>query len=229
MAENVALLTLPVLRFVDEEGQPLPFAQLYSFEAGTSTPKALYADADGSATLTNPAIADAAGQLVAYVLADEAYKLDLFDENDVHQDGWPIDDYTAISNSSGSWTPRVDGSVTPGTGTYQTRTGLYHRVGNLVTFTSYMEMANHTGVGDLLVKGFPFPVSFGGAVTVMFYVTGGVTFDGPIVAFLRDGSNQVELYTNVLSDGTINPIDLPALIADADVVTIILNGTYRAG
>jgi hypothetical protein len=229
VAENVGLVTLPVLRFVDSAGAPLAFAKLYAFESGTSTPKPLYTSPAGTTMHPHPAVADGAGQLVAYAITDEAYTLDLFDENDVHQDDWPIDTYTVISNASGSWTPRVDGSVTPGTGTYVNRTGLFHRVGNLVTFTSYIEMSNHTGVGDLLVKGLPFPVTFGGALTCMFYVTGGVTFDGPIVAFLRDIADQVELYTNVLADGTINPIDLPALIADADVVTIILNGTYRTG
>lgn len=90
----VSVISLPLLQFLDDVGVPLAGAKLYSYLAATSTPAALYADYLGVTPLTNPAVADSAGKLLAYGLAGQAYKLNLLDANDVQQSGWPIDHIT---------------------------------------------------------------------------------------------------------------------------------------
>lgn len=90
----VSVIALPLLQFLDDVGVPLAGAKLYSYLAATSTPAALYADYLGVTPLTNPAVADSAGKLLAYGLAGQAYKLNLLDANDVQQSGFPIDHIT---------------------------------------------------------------------------------------------------------------------------------------
>jgi hypothetical protein len=57
----------------DNSGNPLVSGKVYSYEAGTTTPKALYTASDKSASAANPAILDAYGR--TQVWADGAYKL----------------------------------------------------------------------------------------------------------------------------------------------------------
>lgn len=100
----VALVYLPVLHFVDDNGNPVASGKLYSYLAGTSTPAALYADPLGTTPLPNPADLDASGRLVAYATIGQAYKLDVRDVNDAVVDGdhYPIDNYVVTPFSSPS-------------------------------------------------------------------------------------------------------------------------------
>lgn len=97
----VSVITLPLLQFLDDVGVPLAGAKLYSYLAGTTTPAALYGDYLGVTPLTNPAIADPGGKLLAYGLAGQAYKLNLLDANDAPQNGWPIDHVAMSSTGPG--------------------------------------------------------------------------------------------------------------------------------
>lgn len=226
MAENVGLVTLPVLRFVDANGQPLAGAKLYSYIAETTTPKALYTSPAGATAHANPAVADAAGQLVAYAIINEPYKLDLFDANDVHQDGWPIDNYSVTSSSGGTFVPVAEGGTTPGVGTYGNRVGVYKQFGPLVFFTSYMEVNEHTGTGDLLITGFPFQAASDSIVSVIMHAFDAAT-DGPIVGYLTSVvPTRVTIYTNVLATSALEPVNLPSLVADTSVFVLICSGTY---
>jgi len=56
----------------DNSGNPLSGGKVYTYEAGTTTPKAVYTASDKSASATNPLILDAYGR--AQVWADGAYK-----------------------------------------------------------------------------------------------------------------------------------------------------------
>ena len=56
----------------------------------------------------------------------------------------------------GTWIPTVSGSATAGTGTYNAAVGWYTKVGNVVTAQAYINLANHTGTGNLLLTGLPF-------------------------------------------------------------------------
>lgn len=75
------LMGTPEFRAFDNDGNPLAGGKLYLYEAGTSTPKAAYADADGDATLAYPIILDAQGR-APFIYFDGSYKLVLNDASD---------------------------------------------------------------------------------------------------------------------------------------------------
>jgi hypothetical protein len=65
--------------------------------------------------------------------------------------GNALDDY-----EEGTWTPRIDGSTTAGTGTYSTQVGRYTKIGNLVTVICYLSWSAHTGTGTIYLSNLPF-------------------------------------------------------------------------
>jgi hypothetical protein len=71
MARRLGLLRY---REFDDNGDPLVGGLLYSYEAGTTTPKVTYADADGATPNTNPVVLDSAGKANVY-LGTGNYKL----------------------------------------------------------------------------------------------------------------------------------------------------------
>lgn len=70
-------LTLPLWQFFDDDGHPLAGALLYTYVAGTSTPKATFLDSVGTPN-TNPITLDSSGRAVIYVQSG-TYKLVLND------------------------------------------------------------------------------------------------------------------------------------------------------
>jgi hypothetical protein len=81
-------------QWFDANGDPLAGGKLYSFEAGTSTPKVTYTDAGAGTPNANPTILDAAGRANVW-LSGGAYKLRMDDANDVVL--WTVDDVPATS------------------------------------------------------------------------------------------------------------------------------------
>ena len=84
---------LPVLRqkFFDNTGKPLAGGKLYSYAAGTTTPKATYSDQAGVTPNANPVILDSNGEAAIYI-NPEYYKFVLQDSNSVVQ--WTVDNAT---------------------------------------------------------------------------------------------------------------------------------------
>jgi hypothetical protein len=72
-------------QFLDDNGDPVAGGKLYSWEAGTSTPLALYTDPALTVAYSNPLILDSAGRPAGpiYLLTTPAYKFRLDDANDV--------------------------------------------------------------------------------------------------------------------------------------------------
>ena len=69
---------------MDGNGTPYPFAQLYTYIAGTSTPLATYSDSDLSIANANPVVADEDGRFGAiYLSPANGYKFRLDDQDDV--------------------------------------------------------------------------------------------------------------------------------------------------
>jgi len=93
------LLTHPLFRAYDASGDPLAGGKLYSYEPGTSTPKATY-DEDGNAN-TNPVVLDSEGKAIVYLSG--SYKLNLLDSSDVQQGGWPRDNITGVGLDYGDF------------------------------------------------------------------------------------------------------------------------------
>jgi hypothetical protein len=92
----VSLLTSPVFRAFTAAGAPLAAGRLYSYLAQTSTPQALYADANGTTPLANPIVLDSGGACVAYLPQGIALKLNLLDSALVQQPDWPVDNLLAF-------------------------------------------------------------------------------------------------------------------------------------
>jgi len=67
----------------DSSGQPLAGGKIYTYEAGTTTNKATYTDADATTLATNPIILD--GQGKATIFASGEYKFKIDDSDDVTQ------------------------------------------------------------------------------------------------------------------------------------------------
>jgi hypothetical protein len=59
------------------------------------------------------------------------------------QSGKYLDDY-----EEGTWTPAIQGNVSPGAGTYSNQQGFYTKVGNVVTVYASVTWTGHTGSGS---------------------------------------------------------------------------------
>ncbi len=80
---TVAPVWLP--QFTDDDGVPLNGGKLYSFEAGTSTPLAVYTDSALTVPYSNPLILLSNGRPAGpiYLLTTPAYEFTVTDSNDV--------------------------------------------------------------------------------------------------------------------------------------------------
>src|SRR5688572_27584164 len=79
-------------RYYNNAGEPLALGLLYTYAAGTSTPKATYTDSAGLVPHANPIVLDAKGEAVIYW--NGAYKVDLKTADGVQITGYPVDNYT---------------------------------------------------------------------------------------------------------------------------------------
>lgn len=68
-------------QFFDDNGDPLAGGKLYTYAAGTTTPKATYTTAAGDVESSNPVILDSAGRAVLFL--DGSYKFTLKNSSDV--------------------------------------------------------------------------------------------------------------------------------------------------
>lgn len=86
-------------------GLPAAGCLLYTYEAGTSTPKATYTDAAGTTPHPNPVVLDAKGEALIYW--DGNYKIDLRTAAGVQITGYPVDNFE---------TPLMAGSLAASSG-----------------------------------------------------------------------------------------------------------------
>ena len=92
------LYTPHFAQFIDNNGNPLNGGKLFTYEAGTVTPKATYTTEAGDVPNTNPVVLDSAGRSVVFL--DGSYKFRLEDAlgNLIRE----TDDITAFSVQSAS-------------------------------------------------------------------------------------------------------------------------------
>lgn len=86
------------VQFFDDTGAPLAGGKLYTYAAGTSTPKATYTDASGSTPNANPVVLDAAGRATVFLTG--SYKFTLKTSGDVLVK--ETDNVTAFTSSGSS-------------------------------------------------------------------------------------------------------------------------------
>jgi hypothetical protein len=73
------LSPLPVQRFYDNNNNPLSGGQLWTYQAGTSTPQATYTDSTGGTANANPVVMNARGEANVWLTQGQAYKFVLKD------------------------------------------------------------------------------------------------------------------------------------------------------
>jgi len=76
---TAVLYTQHFAQFFDDDGNPLSGGFLYTYEAGTTTPKATFTTAAGDIPNPNPIVLDAAGRATIFI--DGAYKFELEDSD----------------------------------------------------------------------------------------------------------------------------------------------------
>ena len=86
------------LQFLDANGDPLAYGFLYTYAAGTTTPKVSYTTAAQSTANTNPIVLDVRGEATVWLLAGEAYKFVLQNASAVTQ--YTVDQVTAAGTMS---------------------------------------------------------------------------------------------------------------------------------
>jgi hypothetical protein len=82
---------LPIFRAEDAAGALLPFALLYTYAAGTTTPLATYQDAAGTIQNQNPTQCDASGLAIIFMATGVPYKFVLTDQFGAVQPKYPQD------------------------------------------------------------------------------------------------------------------------------------------
>lgn len=88
----VSLAPIAKQRFFDSNGDPLAGGKLYTYEAGTTTPKATYTDYTGGTPNANPVVLDANGEADVWI-STGYYKFVLKNSSDVTQ--W-TEDYVSL-------------------------------------------------------------------------------------------------------------------------------------
>ena len=86
MSTNLSPVGGAAAQFLDNNGNPLTGGKLYTYEAGTTTPQAVYTTSAGNVAHANPIILDAAGRVPGgeiWLTANLDYKFSLFTSADV--------------------------------------------------------------------------------------------------------------------------------------------------
>lgn len=101
MAEIVPIIQL---QFLDNNGDPLSGGKIYSYEAGTTTPKATYKDLAGAEANTNPIVLDSAGRPPYDVrIISGVYKFLIKDANDNTLETYDdVQSFSSLTNTSGA-------------------------------------------------------------------------------------------------------------------------------
>jgi len=75
------LLNLPYSQFFDDNGDPLAGGLIYTYTAGTTTPKATYTDYSEVTPAANPIVLDSAGRAAIWIVG--SYRIDVKTSTDV--------------------------------------------------------------------------------------------------------------------------------------------------
>jgi hypothetical protein len=91
-------VTFPVVQFLDDNGDPLPGGKVYTYETGTTTPKATYSNEALTIPNANPIILDSAGKADIWLLDNGQYRFVINTSTDVLVD--TIDDVSGVVNDT---------------------------------------------------------------------------------------------------------------------------------
>lgn len=133
--------------FTDNSGNPLAGGKVFTYQAGTTTPKAMYTDNLGVTPETNPIILDSNGKKQVY--ANGSYKLVIKTSTDVTLYTF---DNLFFGNSSGGDTTISLGTATGAANTYAAAPSpafTQYNVGQLVLFRAHQ---SNTGAATLNIS-----------------------------------------------------------------------------
>lgn len=227
----------PMFRAYDNNNNPLAGGQLYTYQAGTTTPAATYTDSTGNTPNSNPVVLNARGEAPVWLSPTQAYKVVLKDSNG--NTIWTVDQVTspapvAIGNmtdekGSGGAVGFVAGvDFVDGTTTTLTLSQNYGSSANLWVAFDAAEQGGDTFSlsGTTLTFNNPIPVGTqkvyvkGGASIVVGALANGVVTDANVavaaainaskLSFQRSGTGTVaRTVLSKLSD-TVNVLDFGA-------------------
>lgn len=134
---------------------------------------------------------------------------------------------TLDAYAEGSFTPTVIGTTTAGIGTYNSQVGRYTRIGDTVFFHARVNLASHTGAGNMVIGGLPFTSQNTSGLTPSC-TTGlisGLTLpaNSYISADIQPNTSQITLYSNSTAGGSVSSA---ALALDTAFV-IEISGFYK--
>ncbi|MGG1948966.1 hypothetical protein AB1286_29870 [Trinickia sp. NRRL B-1857] len=171
----------PMFRAYDNNNNPLAGGQLYTYQAGTTTPATTYTDSTAGTSNSNPVVLNARGEAPVWLSPTQAYKLVLKDANG--NTIWTVDQVTspapvAVGNmtdelgSDGNPGFKTGADFTPGTTTSLTLSQNYGTAANIwVAFDAAEQGADSFSLnGRTLTFNAPIPNG-----TIKVYVKGGTT------------------------------------------------------
>jgi hypothetical protein len=91
---TTSIMPTPRQRYFNNDGTPAAGCYLYTYAAGSSTPKAVYTDFAGTIPHANPIVLDSKGETLAYFSGN--YKLDLKTAAGVQVTGYPVDNFQSF-------------------------------------------------------------------------------------------------------------------------------------
>lgn len=110
MSTNLSPVGGAAAQFFDSNGDPLSGGKIYTYQGGTTTPKATYTTVVGDVAHTNPIILDSAGRVPGgqiWVTTDGTYKFVLATSADVTIATY---DNLAAFNTGGSYVTNATGN-----------------------------------------------------------------------------------------------------------------------
>lgn len=85
------LAPYPVQKFFDNNGAPLSYGLVYTYEAGSTTPIATFTDSTGDTENPNPIVLNFRGECPIWLTPNTGYKINVTDESGNQIPGYPVD------------------------------------------------------------------------------------------------------------------------------------------
>jgi lysophospholipase L1-like esterase len=137
------------------DGKPLVGGKVYTYAAGTSTPKLTWADANQVAANSNPVILDARGE--ASIFWNGAYKVTLRDAQDnliwTQDNVTTVDPLAAVLAAFQAQLAGVGGAALVGTADGQTAQAHFDEIAGITDIVDALQDAGTAAIGNVLPQG----------------------------------------------------------------------------
>jgi hypothetical protein len=194
------LYTPHFVQFFDDTGTPLAGGKLYTYTAGTNTPKATYTTATGDIENTNPVELDSAGRAVVFISG--SYKFTLTNSADVPiRTTDNVTNFAAFSENTQGFFQSFSGNQVTTAFTLSDNLGTDENA--LIVFSELEYSTNGTFASDTgWTKGAGWTIAAGvatatGAISTALEQTSGIT--------LIQGKQYLVKYTVTRSAGSVTP------------------------